>query len=196
METKKTLGYAYLITAVVLIVGVIFAYLVIIPRYNDYQAAKEQLKDAETRLAKLQDIQSKLQILKRDFANKQKEVKEMKIAIPTEEDLENILVSLQDQAGTLGVEFISLEREKTARRTVTSTEQAAQAAKTEQAAAVSEVQLTLTLQGNYEKLREFMLALEKSLRISDATNMKLEIASTATPDIVKAVVNFKVYIQK
>jgi len=195
METKKTLGYAYLITAVALVAAVIFSYLAIIPAYNDYKEAKSQLKDTEIRLAKLQEIQSKLQTLKRDFANKQKEVKEMKVAIPTEEDLENILVSLQNQAGTLGVEFIALEKEKTA-RAVTSSEQAQQTAKEAQAAAVSEIQLTLTLQGNYEKLREFILALEKNLRISDATNMKLEIASTATPDIVKAIINFKTYVQK
>jgi len=146
-----------LLAALIIAVVTVLWFVLGMPRYQEFSAARTTLKARNALIQDLKTAQENLLRLQREYNEYQALISKTIIAVPQQKQLDYLTASFQTAAEASGVQLVSLTFDNV------------QKAKTDYVS----IPLRMELHGTYGALRQFLSELEKSLRLYDITKMEI-----------------------
>ena len=174
------------IVAVVLVVAVIVVgYFGVLPRWNDYTAAKDALSTAQTKQAQLKAAQAQVNNFLNEYKQHSADAKLLNSVLPLkQQEFYNVLSNLDALSKLSGVTLGSLT-------TVDSPNSDLLGA---QANSIQPITVTLGISGTFASFQDFLGRLETSLRIIDLRTLTLTTGANDSSGLYT--MNFTTYYQK
>ncbi len=189
---KQLFIFAIIILAIALVAWQFF-----LPAFNDVSQARGDLKSWEDKLADTQALSQKLAELKKKYEKMDSEVQRVAAALPEGADIPASLVQLEALTSQNGLVLNSVgfnfptetKKKKTAETEIKQEGVASPAAP----ANVKLMMVELNLSGNYESLKNFLKAVESSLRLMDIAAINFGAASSETAGLATFTVSLNTY---
>jgi len=179
---------SYIIFFMVLMLGII-GWFLIWPAVQDISQLSQSVNDWQSQLADAKAAKQGLAKLQGEFNRLKSKADQIDNALPSEKDLPDLLVQAEALASQSGLVLGSIS--------FTSQQQPSLPPGTEapeEAAPAKILQVTLSLDGNYTGLKNFLTALENNLRVSDVSSISFLGESSGT-DTGKLNISFNVYFK-
>ena len=184
---------SYIILLIVLMLGII-SWFLLWPAIQDISKSSQSLNDWQAKLADAQAAKNNLASLQDKYRSLQNKIDQLDQALPAQKDLPGLLVQIDSLAAQSGlvlnsVNFTSLSP--------ASSDNGIASVQASSALAMKTMKVSLTLSGNYTGLKNFLVALENNLRLSDvnSTSLTVESAGAAAGVSGKMNIEFSIYFK-
>jgi Tfp pilus assembly protein PilO len=173
MDQKQNKEVIFIIASVVVIIAV--AYFFISPAISSLKKTNYDLKIKQTDLARAQENLDNVKSLQSSLSSKANDVRSIIAALPTYEDTEDLLVTIEAVANKNGISVSAVAPQSLSSvETETAvTEESSTVSSEEGGYSVQELSVDLTLKGSYENLKSFLSDLESNRRPINVTKISI-----------------------
>lgn len=157
------------ITLISLAAAVVVVLVLTIPGYEQLSQKRAELISEQTRLEEAKEINQKLQDLIAQYNQYKNQAGKISMALPTEEDIPNLLVTLETMAAENGLVLQSLDASSPALSTerMVSPRSSREGQVTPPSKPYQQLDIKMSLNGSYGALKNWLASLEQNLRIID-----------------------------
>lgn len=175
----------FIIIAVLSAIVMVVKFLVM-PAYEDVGSRRTVREEKKEIIIELENLKKKTAQWRADFSKAEKSIVKMNLALPNGEDFPNLIVSLEDLAGSSGVvlgliDFGGVIRGRSS------------AVKSDKVNALA-LDLTMQIRGTYEAFKLFLDKIESNVRVLDIQSITFS-SDSAKAGMFDFVVLAKVYRQ-
>ena len=192
---KQLFIFLIIVLAIVLVAWQFF-----LPAFNAVSQARGDLKSWEEKLNETQSLNQKLAELKKKYEKMESEIQRVAAALPEGADIPALLVQLEaltSQNGlilnSVGFNFPTETKNKKTAETEIKQEGVLSAGSPAALVNVKSLVVGLSLSGNYNSLKNFLKAVESSLRIMDITAINFGAASSEAVGLATFTVSLNAY---
>lgn len=169
---KVSPNLPYLILAGVIVIGIVIAFAVIRPQIDTLLATRETVRELERELAERQAFLRSVDRKTAELQTHQALEHELQVVMPDEAQFDSILRVVDRSAAAGGAAVISVDNttqkvEATLRTRLLRTNQGGLPAD------IRPIGFNVSVSGTYQQLRQFIDAMEKSIRLADVTSIEV-----------------------
>ena len=170
-----------LFLGLLIIVVIVAAYFVLMPRYNSFRNLENQLKKEEENLRNRQKSLTDLKELEENYSSAKLKVKDISNILPKEKQIPELLVQLEALAKENNLVLGSVSLASTAEG---------------EEKAYKSLGISLELAGSYSNLKKYLDSVEKNMRIMDITSLNFSatpVVAEGPPDVFSYTVSMRTY---
>lgn len=156
-----------------------FGWAVLTPTWDNFSAARTDLKYWQDKLAQAQAGKNQLTSQQAQYDSLKDEADKTALALPTEDNVPDLLVQLEALASQNGLVLNSVNFSQVQLYQKTDSAAPSATVPTEQAAPIiNKTMVNLQLGGDFSALKNFLKSSENSLRLMDVSSLNFQNAST------------------
>jgi hypothetical protein len=166
--------FRWLATSMVLAVFSIGAFFVVLPKYQDVsRGINETLSDQDNKYRTVSQYVSDLRKVNAEYrAIDQASLERMKKFLPTQPEIEELLVQMEVLSNSYGITLTSMDLAAEGKKSGTSPLAASEGSNASLAADIGRVKISLSAKNvDYNLVKDFLSGIEKSLRLLDVYNV-------------------------
>ncbi len=173
------------IFAIIILVIALVAWQFFWPAFQAVLQSRDDLNSVQAKLDEARSLNQKLADLKKKYQNLDQEIQRVSDALPQGQDISALLVQLEAVTSQNGLILNSVDFSLPAL--------SSSAPSATPAGQVKTINIGLSLSGNYDSLKNFLKATEKSLRIMDISAINFGAASSEAAGLATFTVSLTTY---